>query len=44
MKQAPSMTKKDIKDRLEWAMDHIGWDTHEWKSVVFSDEKKFNLD
>lgn len=30
-------------NRLEFAKQHISWST-EWDSVIFSDEKKFNLD
>ena len=29
--------------RLKWARDHMTWSS-EWKKIIFSDEKKFNLD
>ena len=31
------------KHRLDWAKAHQGWTVDQWKSVVFSDESKFNL-
>ena len=31
------------KRRLEWAQSHAHWTAEDWKSVIFSDESKFNL-
>lgn len=42
-KHHPKWTNKHIVNRLAWAKEHMSWCT-EWLSVVFSDEKKFNLD
>ena len=39
----PYLTKKNITDRLKFANFHMNWE-QEWKSVVFSNEKKFNKD
>ena len=38
---ALTTTHKDL--RLSWAKDHMTWN-NEWHKVVWSDEKKFNLD
>ena len=43
MRKVPSLTDHHIKDRIHWVRDHMSW-TSEWKTVIFSDEKKFNLD
>lgn len=37
------LTPKHIKARMEFAKNHMSW-TDEWRQVIFSDERKFNLD
>ena len=39
----PQLTKAYKKERLAWAKQYMTWKA-EWKQVLFSDEKKFNLD
>lgn len=39
----PMLSTKHKEARLKFAKDHMSW-TNEWKRVIFSDEKKFNLD
>jgi len=43
MKAKPVLTKLHKQVRLGWAKDHMSW-TKEWNNVVFTDEKKWNLD
>lgn len=44
MKCKPKLTKSNIKARREFAdKHHLYWD-HQWRKIIFSDEKKFNLD
>jgi hypothetical protein len=43
MTKVPYTSAKISKDRLAWAKDKKNW-IDEWKDVIFSDEKKFNLD
>ena len=43
MKTKPPLKKSHIEARLEFAKAHMAW-KDQWISVVFSDEKKFNLD
>lgn len=43
MKQKPPLTKQHKKDRLTFAKDRIQW-KKKWKRILFTDEKKFNLD
>jgi transposase len=43
MKRVPWMNSRNILQRIDWATKHIAWNS-EWESVIFSDEKKFNLD
>ena len=42
-KARPALKQHHIDKRLDWAKTHMSWST-EWSNVVFSDEKKFNLD
>lgn len=41
--KAPFLKPHHETARLDWAKKHMNWTT-EWCHVVFSDEKKFNLD
>lgn len=43
LKPRPKLKAIHIKARLEWAKKYMGW-TYEWQKIIFSDEKKFNLD
>ncbi|OXA39388.1 Transposable element Tc3 transposase [Folsomia candida] len=43
MKGKPPLTSTHKANRLEWARKHMTW-SKEWDSIVFSDEKKWNLD
>ena len=42
----PPLTRRHKQHRLEWCITAKGWDDHleEWGWIVWSDEKKFNLD
>ncbi len=42
-KRSPPLTKLHKDLRLNWGKDHMTWN-EEWRKVVWSDEKKFNLD
>ena len=43
MAMKPPLTVKHKECRLNFAKEHLCW-TFEWRNVIFSDEKKFNLD
>ena len=43
MKKQPPLTPWHIETRMAFAQDMMSWTTA-WQNVVFSDEKKFNLD
>ena len=44
IKRTTMMTKQHQKARVEWARDKESWGPIEWPRVVFSDEKKWNMD
>jgi len=41
--QRQCLSRKHQFARIEWAMDKVGWN-EEWNNILFSDEKKWNLD
>lgn len=43
MMKKPLLQQHHKEARLRFARNHMAW-TREWESVIFSDEKKFNLD
>lgn len=43
MRKGPWLSKSHMERRVEWASEHVHWTSH-WSRVIFSDEKKFNLD
>lgn len=43
MKCKPKLTKSNISARRDFADKHVHW-KNEWRKIIFSDEKKFNLD
>ena len=42
-KKKPRLTKQHKLDRVAWCRKYFNWSS-EWHRVIFSDEKKFNLD
>jgi hypothetical protein len=42
-KAQPNLTRLHIASRLLWASEKVTWG-QKWREVLFSDEKKFNLD
>lgn len=43
MKRKPNLSLANIEGRKKFALNHIHW-TNRWRKIIFSDEKKFNLD
>lgn len=43
MMRKPKLSPANIEARKKFALDHIHW-TDRWQKIIFSDEKKFNLD
>ena len=43
LKRKPPLTTKHKQARMKFAEDHLKWKKR-WRQVLFSDEKKFNLD
>jgi hypothetical protein len=41
-KSSPALTDAHKQSRLEWSREHMTWNL-EWQTVVWSGEKKFNL-
>lgn len=39
----PLLSERNIASRKHFAISHMSW-TQEWRKIIFSDEKKFNLD
>ena len=44
MKKGPAMNRGHRKKRKKWAEARVDWTLEKWSKVIFSDEKKFNLD
>lgn len=46
-RKVPLLTKKHVKARMKFAMDHTNWDgpdgIKKWRNVLWSDETKINL-
>lgn len=43
MMRKPMLSSANIEGRLKFADNHIHW-RNKWQKIIFSDEKKFNLD
>jgi hypothetical protein len=39
----PWTNERHYQERINWAIGHVAWKC-QWNNVIFSDEKKFNLD
>ena len=44
MQREPLLTKEHRAARMDFARQQLIWNATKWRRVVFSDEKKFNLD
>lgn len=41
-KKKPALSRRNIKQRLDFAKSHQDWTVEDWKLVIFSDETKIN--
>ncbi|CEP09788.1 hypothetical protein [Parasitella parasitica] len=39
----PMLKPSQIKKRLAWAREKVNWTPEQWRSVIWSDESKFNV-
>ncbi|GFY19180.1 transposable element Tcb2 transposase [Trichonephila clavipes] len=37
------LTSRHLRDRREWATEHVKWRRNEWSNVLFSDESRFSV-
>lgn len=44
IRRGPMLLRRHRAARREWADEHDGLDEHWWSNVMFSDEKKWNMD
>jgi len=44
MQRTPAMKERHEKERESWAVEKVSWSVSKWSQIVWSDEKKFNLD
>jgi transposase len=42
-RKKPLLTKEHVSKRRKWARAYAAWTVEQWKSVMFSDESKFNI-
>jgi hypothetical protein len=42
-KEKPLLTKKQKKNRYEWAKSKLSWTVDDWAKIIFSDESKFDV-
>ena len=41
-RKRPFLSKRHMRERLDWAIAHKDWTVEDWKMVVYSDETKIN--
>ena len=42
-RRIPLLTKKQVKDRINWCKKRRHWSIDDWRKVIFSDESSFEL-